>query len=490
MAELIGRQFDPALSWRDIAWVQEHWDGPLLIKGILRGDDARQAASLGLAGVIVSNHGGRQLDHATSTIRALPEIVDAAGGELEVYMDGGIRRGVDIIRALALGARGVLAGRALVYGLAAGGPAGAQRAMQILVDELRLAMTLLGCPSVRELDSSWVTARGRERDEERMEHVIDPTRVHHAWNRDREPTLRIADGDSVRFALRMAGAEQIREGDSYADTNFIADQIYWLLGPVYVEGARPGDTLRVDILALRPGEWGWCGTEPGPRPAPRPTSRSRSSRRLTCADATASPCAPRSRSRSRRSWARWAPIPTSPANCPRSRPTAAAATLTPATSPWAARCGCRCGARARCSPAATRTGRRATARSAWPRWSATWTRRCASASSGGRSARRDSSTAGALTPRVEGSGHHGTMGIGPDLMEGARAAVRETIAWLVDEHGLSREDAYVTCSLAGDLKLLEVVDAGVWNVGFTLPLSILRGVEMSPPTVARGGPLG
>jgi acetamidase/formamidase len=81
-------------------------------------------------------------------------------------------------------------------------------------------------------------------------------------------------------------------------------------------------------------------------------------------------------------------------------------------------------------------------------------------------------TAGALTPRVEGHGHHGTMGIGPDLMEGARAAVRETIVWLMDEHGLSREDAYVTCSLAGDLKLLEVVDAGVWNVGFTLPLSI------------------
>lgn len=158
LGELIGRQFDPALSWRDIAWVQEHWDGPLLIKGILRGDDARQAASLGLAGVIVSNHGGRQLDHVTSSIRALPEVVDAAGSELEVYMDSGIRRGVDIIRALALGARGVLAGRALVYGLAAGGPAGAQRAMEILVDELRLAMTLMGCASVRELDPTWVTA--------------------------------------------------------------------------------------------------------------------------------------------------------------------------------------------------------------------------------------------------------------------------------------------------------------------------------------------
>ena len=163
MPEMMALQFDPTLSWRDIAWVQEHWDGPLLIKGILRGDDGRQAASLGLAGVIVSNHGGRQLDHATSAIRALPEIVEAAGGELEVYMDGGIRRGVDVIRALALGARAVLAGRALVYGLGAGGPGGAARAMQILVDELRLAMTLLGCPSVRELDPSWVTTAPSER---------------------------------------------------------------------------------------------------------------------------------------------------------------------------------------------------------------------------------------------------------------------------------------------------------------------------------------
>ena len=157
LSELIARQFDPALSWSDIAWVQEHWDGPLMIKGILRADDARQAAGMGLGGVIVSNHGGRQLDHATSTIRALPEIVDAVGSELEVYMDGGIRRGVDIIRALALGARACLAGRALVYGLGAGGPAGAQRAVEILVDELRLAMTLMGCPSVRELDTTWVT---------------------------------------------------------------------------------------------------------------------------------------------------------------------------------------------------------------------------------------------------------------------------------------------------------------------------------------------
>ncbi len=125
-------------------------------------------------------------------------------------MDGGIRRGVDIIRALALGARGVLAGRALVYGLAAGGPAGAQRATQILVDEQAPGDDAARLP-VGARPGLHLGHRGdRERDEERMEHVIDPTRVHHAWNRDREPTLRIADGDSVRFALWMAGAEQIR----------------------------------------------------------------------------------------------------------------------------------------------------------------------------------------------------------------------------------------------------------------------------------------
>jgi L-lactate dehydrogenase (cytochrome) len=161
LAELISRQFDPALSWTDIAWLQEQWDGPVLLKGVLRADDARQAAGMGLAGVIVSNHGGRQLDHTPSTIRALPEVVDAVGSELEVYMDGGIRRGVDVIRALALGARACLIGRALVYGLGAGGSGGAARAAEILVDELRLAMTLMGCPSIRELDPTWLTAAGQ-----------------------------------------------------------------------------------------------------------------------------------------------------------------------------------------------------------------------------------------------------------------------------------------------------------------------------------------
>jgi L-lactate dehydrogenase (cytochrome) len=157
LAAIMNSQFDPGLSWSDISWLQEQWEGPIVLKGVLRAEDAQQAARLGVRGVIVSNHGGRQLDHAPSSISVLPGVVDAAGSELEVYMDGGIRRGVDVLKALALGARACLSGRALVYGLAAGGEAGAVRAMSLLVEELRLAVTLAGCRSVRELDRSWLT---------------------------------------------------------------------------------------------------------------------------------------------------------------------------------------------------------------------------------------------------------------------------------------------------------------------------------------------
>jgi isopentenyl diphosphate isomerase/L-lactate dehydrogenase-like FMN-dependent dehydrogenase len=163
LAEMINSQFDPALNWSDIGWLQEHWDGPIVLKGVLRAADAEQAARLGVAAVAVSNHGGRQLDGAPSSISVLPEIVDAVGGELEVYMDGGIRRGIDIVKALALGARACLSGRALLYGLAAGGAAGAARAMALLVEELSLAMTIAGAASVSELDRSWIapTQAGR-----------------------------------------------------------------------------------------------------------------------------------------------------------------------------------------------------------------------------------------------------------------------------------------------------------------------------------------
>ena len=157
MTEYIGRQFDPSATWEELGWLREIWRGPLVVKGILRPEDARLAVSLGANAISVSNHGGRQLDHTPSTIRALPAVVEAVAGEAEVYLDGGIRRGSDILKALALGARACLVGRPLVYGLGAGGAAGPARAMTILTSELRTAMALAGCPAVTSLDPSWVT---------------------------------------------------------------------------------------------------------------------------------------------------------------------------------------------------------------------------------------------------------------------------------------------------------------------------------------------
>ena len=150
------RQFDPAVTWDDLGWFREHWAGRLVVKGILHPDDARQAARLGVDAVSVSNHGGRQLDGAPAAISALPAVAGAVAGQAEVYLDGGIRRGADIVKALALGARACLAGRALGYGLGAAGQAGVRRAVEILHTELRTTLALAGCPSVHDLDPSWV----------------------------------------------------------------------------------------------------------------------------------------------------------------------------------------------------------------------------------------------------------------------------------------------------------------------------------------------
>jgi isopentenyl diphosphate isomerase/L-lactate dehydrogenase-like FMN-dependent dehydrogenase len=152
------RQFDPSATWADLGWFRDRWPGPLAVKGILRPDDAAQAVRLGAQAVIVSNHGGRQLDGAPAAIAALPPVADAVGSAAEVYLDGGIRRGTDIVKALALGARACLAGRALGYGLGAAGEPGARRAIQILHAELRTALALAGCPSVRAVDRSVVRA--------------------------------------------------------------------------------------------------------------------------------------------------------------------------------------------------------------------------------------------------------------------------------------------------------------------------------------------
>ena len=149
-------QFDPSLTWEDMAWMIREWDGPFAIKGILSVDDARRAAETGVSAVIISNHGGRQLDHAPSPISVLPEIADALGDRVEIILDGGIRRGTDVIKALSLGARAVMIGRAYLFGLGAGGEAGVNRALELLTGEIRRNLMLVGCPSVKQLGSKFV----------------------------------------------------------------------------------------------------------------------------------------------------------------------------------------------------------------------------------------------------------------------------------------------------------------------------------------------
>ncbi|WP_157970597.1 alpha-hydroxy acid oxidase [Nakamurella deserti] len=146
-------------DWDDIAWMRAHWDGPLVVKGVLTVADARRARALGADGIIVSNHGGRQLDGAPATLRALPRIVDAVGDHVEIVLDSGIRRGADVVKALALGARAVLVGRYPAFGLAVGGTAGVSHVLERMRIELIRTLQLLGCDDIHTLDASWVTDR-------------------------------------------------------------------------------------------------------------------------------------------------------------------------------------------------------------------------------------------------------------------------------------------------------------------------------------------
>ena len=147
---------ESAVTWDDLKWIRELWKGPIIVKGVLTGEDARRAVDAGAAAVSVSNHGGRQLDGVRPSIRALPEVVAAVKGQCEVWMDGGVRRGSDIVKALCLGARAVLCGRAYAYALSAAGEAGVSRAINILRTDTERTLRLLGCPSVGALDRSYV----------------------------------------------------------------------------------------------------------------------------------------------------------------------------------------------------------------------------------------------------------------------------------------------------------------------------------------------
>ena len=144
-------QFDPSLSWDDVARIKDEWGGKLIIKGIMEPEDAEAAVKSGADAIVVSNHGGRQLDGAPSSIRALPRIVSAVGNDIEVWMDGGIRSGQDILRAWALGARGVLIGRPYIYGLGAYGEAGVTRALEILYNEMDITMAFTGHRNIQNV---------------------------------------------------------------------------------------------------------------------------------------------------------------------------------------------------------------------------------------------------------------------------------------------------------------------------------------------------
>jgi L-lactate dehydrogenase (cytochrome) len=156
IAGFVNSQFDPSVTWKDIDWVRSVWDGPLALKGILSPDDAKLAADHGIDAIIVSNHGGRQLDSVPSAIAALPGVVNAVAGRTEIVLDGGVRRGTDVLKALAIGAKACMIGRPFLYGLAAAGGAGVARALELLHTEIDVSLALLGRAGVGELDRSAV----------------------------------------------------------------------------------------------------------------------------------------------------------------------------------------------------------------------------------------------------------------------------------------------------------------------------------------------
>ena len=148
----LGNNFDPAIAWDDLQWLREFWKGKIVIKGILDPEDAREAVKFGADGIIVSNHGGRQLDGVLSSARALPRIVEAVKGELTIFADGGVRSGLDVVRMLALGADAVLLGRAYVYALATGGEAGVSKLLELIAKEMRVAMALTGVTRIAQIN--------------------------------------------------------------------------------------------------------------------------------------------------------------------------------------------------------------------------------------------------------------------------------------------------------------------------------------------------
>jgi len=151
LLQYVSKQFDPTVNWEDAAWIKSLWDGPFVLKGIMSVEDAKRAVEIGASAIVISNHGGRQLDSSPATIEMLPKIVDAVGGQIEIILDSGIRRGTHVLKALALGADACMIGRPYLYGLAAGGQPGVARALQLLRAEIELDMKLMGCRNLSEV---------------------------------------------------------------------------------------------------------------------------------------------------------------------------------------------------------------------------------------------------------------------------------------------------------------------------------------------------
>jgi acetamidase/formamidase len=302
------------------------------------------------------------------------------------------------------------------------------------------------------------------------EHVIDPDRIHHAWDASLEPTLEIEPGDVVHFDIRMAGHGQVENGWSYEQAKFDFDTLYNLLGPIHVAGARPGDTLEIEVVELATGPWGWCSVLPElgllPEEFPDPFIRYFD---LTQGDTTELggvriPIEPFLGTMGTLpddvEFATPFPPHKGGGNVDTRHLKMGTTLLLPVFRDGAVfSCGDPHAAQGdgEVCVAAIETDMQATLRFGLRRQSISTPRFI---------------VPGPLTPRTDAGGHYGTMGIHADLMQGAKQAVSGMIELLCSEHGLAREDAYVLCSLTGDLRILEIVDAGVWNVGFILPRSI------------------
>jgi acetamidase/formamidase len=303
------------------------------------------------------------------------------------------------------------------------------------------------------------------------EHALDRSLIHHEWNNALEPALSIRSGDVIDFDLLMCGTGQVFDDSSIEDVVWDFDTMYNLAGPIHVEGARPGDTLRIEILSLVPGPWGWTTIMPGLGLLPDDFPEAhlqiwdlRNGEFAMLGDSVRVPL---------RNFLGTLGValdePGSITPFPPNRgggnidtrhlivgstlwlPVWCEGALFSCGDPHAAQGdGEVCVAAIECDMQATLRFTLQKRTIPAPQFR----------------------VPGSLTPRTDTGGYHGTMGIDPDLMQGAKLAVRVMIDWIEADRGLSREDAYVLCSLAGDLKILEIVDAGVWNVGFTLPLDV------------------